>query len=497
MGIPLLSLSNIHKRFPGVYALKGAGIEIQKGEVHALIGENGAGKSTLIKIIAGAYDFNGEYQFEGSVIKEITPKKSIDLGISVIYQELNIIPALSVAENIFFGDLPVKFGKVCWNQLYANTEKVIAQVGLKVQPKRQIQTLKVAQQQLVEIAKAISHNAKLVIMDEPTSALSSKEVSYLFQIVKLLQSQGVSILYVSHKLEEIMEIADRVTVLRDGEYIATKEIKETSIADMVHMMVGRELTQMFPQRESPLGDVCFQVQDLSTAMVHNISFHVRKGEIVGFSGLMGAGRTELANALIGADRQLQGDILLDNCQKPPNSTVKARKMGIGLIPEDRKRYGIFADQSVKSNITVSSLEQFLRFFWISKSEETLAVDQVIKKVTVKTPSLEQLISKLSGGNQQKAIISRWLLKENLKVLIVDEPTRGIDVGAKAEIYELMNNMVAQGLSIIVMSSEMPELLGMCDRIYVMKSGSISGELSKEEVTQEKLLHLAITESAVI
>lgn len=489
----LLELKGIHKKFPGVYALKNVSFDLNPGEVHALIGENGAGKSTMVKIIAGAYDYQeGYYYMNGDIVTTTNTSDAINRGINVIYQELNVVPTLSVAENIFFGNLPTtKFGRVKWDELYANTDKALKSVGLNISPRRKVEHLKVAQQQLVEIAKAVTNNAKVVIMDEPTSALSPKEIDYLFNVIEDLKEKGVAIIYVSHKLDEILEISDRVTVLRDGQYVGTENTKDLDEAKMIKMMVGRTLNELIPKYESNIGENRLIVDNLSTIHVKNVSFSVKTGEIVGFSGLMGAGRTELANAIYGIDKRITGDIILDGKKLPKDSSYKARLNGIGLIPEDRKVDGIFAEQTILENMTLASLEQFIKFTHINSRMEKESASKMVDSLMIKTPSLEQLISKLSGGNQQKVIIARWLLNENLKVLIVDEPTRGIDVGAKAEIYELLNQLASKGLSIIMMSSEMPEIIGLCDRVYVMKQGRISGELSRKELTQEKLLHLAI------
>ena len=489
----LISMHDIHKRFPGVYALKGVNIDIHAGSVHALVGENGAGKSTLIKIISGAYsDFKGSYKINNIPAQIHHPGDAIKKGISVIYQELNLVQEISIAENIFFGQLPhSKSGRVYWNKLKSDSRAVLDKVGLTVNPMLQVRHLPIAQQQLVEIAKALSHNAKVIIMDEPTSALSPKEVNRLFDIIKNLQKDGVAILYISHKLDEIFTIADCVTVLRDGSLIGWYPANTLNQAKLISLMVGRNLEDLFPKNRLVKGDVVLKVKGLTTEKVRDISFHVREGEIVGFSGLMGSGRSELAYALIGSDKRLDGSIHVGSEQIPLNSPFKARTLGLGLIPEDRKQDGIFTNLDVQRNISIVSLKSLMRFFTINGYKERQIVGDYVSKLSVKTPTLNQLISKLSGGNQQKAIIARWLMNQNLKVLIIDEPTRGIDVGAKFEIYTLMNNMAQNGLAIVMMSSELPEILGMCDRIYVLKNGRIAGDFSKNEATEQLLLSKAI------
>lgn len=490
---PILEIKNVHKRFPGVYALKDVSLEIMPGEVHALMGENGAGKSTLIKIISGAYKpDSGTYLIDGTPSNIIKTLDAIEKGISVIYQELNLVENLSIAENVFFGSLPVnKTGRVLWKKLFEDTKSYIDQIGLKVSPKMKVGYLSIAQQQLVEIAKALSKKPRVIIMDEPTSALSAKEIENLFSVVKKLRDSGVGILYVSHKLSEIFAISDRVTVLRDGQYIGTEYTKDLNEEKLISMMVGRKLQDMFPKTEPVIGEVVFETKNLTTEKVKDISFYARKGEIVGFSGLMGAGRTELARAIFGVDERKKGEILVGGKKVPQNSTMAAVKCGIGMIPESRKDDGILPNLCVKKNMTIASIKQYIKTFLISKELEKSGVNLMIKNLNIRTPGMDQLIANLSGGNQQKVIVSRWLMKDNLKVLIIDEPTRGIDVGAKAEIYSILDKLAHEGLAVVIMSSEMPEILSMCDRIYVMKGGKITGEFQSGEATQEKLLMSAI------
>ncbi|MCL2035445.1 MAG: sugar ABC transporter ATP-binding protein [Oscillospiraceae bacterium] len=489
---PILKIKNMHKTFPGVYALKGVEFDIFPGEVHALVGENGAGKSTLIKIMSGVYDFSeGEYEIEGKSANIQNPLDAINKGLSVIYQELNLVGSLSVAENVYFGRLPAKNGQVKWKELYSETKRYLEMVGLNVDPRLKVQYLSVAQQQLVEIAKAISLNSKVIIMDEPTSALSPKEIEYLFKVIRELSASSVGIVYVSHKLSEIFELSNRITVFRDGQRVGTVNTGDVGEQHLIMMMVGRELADMFPKHTPAIGDVMLDVKDLTTEKVSDITFNIRKGEIVGFSGLMGAGRTELTMALFGVDRHIRGTITIDGKKLAGASPNEARKSGLGLVPENRKEGGIFPGLSVLKNMTIVSLSYFTSGIHIHTGAERKSVQDMINSISIRTPSMEQLVSKLSGGNQQKVLLARWLLKKDLKLLIIDEPTRGIDVGAKAEIYEIMVKLADQGLSILMVSSELPELLGVCDRIYVMKNGRITGEFNKSEASEELLLEKAI------
>ncbi len=488
-----LDIKGISKYFPGVHALDNVPFELKKGEVHALMGENGAGKSTLIKIIAGLYKSSGgEIAFEGKTVKFKTPHQAISAGISVIYQELNLIPDMSIAENIYFSHLPRNFiGKVNKKKVYQDTKELLEYIGLNEKPGELLKTLPVAKQQLVEIAKAISLNSKVIIMDEPTSALSPTEVKNLFRIIRDLKAKGCGIVYVSHKIDEILEITDRITVLRDGRYVDTINTKESDEKKIISLMVGRELSELYPKEGAELGKVLLDVKNLTSYHVKDVSFSVRAGEIVGFSGLMGAGRTELTHAIIGADKRLSGSVSVDGTILKKQSTSEAQLAGIGYVPENRKEQGIFAEANIKFNMTISSIKDFVAGVKISKSNETSKVDDMISQLAIKTPSMGQLIQKLSGGNQQKVILARSLIKSNLKVLIVDEPTRGIDIGAKAEIYSILDKLAQQGIAVIIVSSEMPEVLSMCDRIFVMKQGQITAELTKDEATQELLLTKAI------
>lgn len=491
---PLLELRQIHKRFPGVYALKGVDFDLQAGEVHALVGENGAGKSTLIKILAGDCDFQqGEYLIDGALAHIARPQDALRKGISAVYQELELAPVLSVAENIFFGRLPSRWGKVQWRRLYEETAAVLEQVGLEVHPATRVGRLSLAGQQLVEIARALSCRARALVMDEPTSALTPVEIERLFGLIRRLRAQGVAVLYVSHKLEEVLSLADRVSVLRDGVRVGTRRAGELDEGQLIALMVGRQLDGLFPKAhaEKGGGQVVLEVEGLKTARVQGISFQVRQGEIAGFCGLRGAGRTELARAVLGLDARLEGQVRVEGRPVPANSCAAARRMGIGMVPEDRRAEGLFPELGVDHNMSIAALERFCRWGRIRAPQERAAVSALVRRLGIRTPGLGQPIAYLSGGNQQKVLIARWLLREELKVLFVDEPTRGIDVGARAEIYCLLDELAGRGLALVVISSELPELLGLCDRIYAMKAGRIAGQVPGAAATQEELLALAI------
>lgn len=489
----VVSVKNVCKFFPGVCALDKVDFNLLRGEIHALVGENGAGKSTLIKILSGVYTCDeGMCFIEGKNVDILSGAHGIHKDVGVIYQELNFAGYLSVAENIMFDKLPVKYGVVQWKEAYRSAQTYMEMVGLNVSPKAKVQQLSIAQKQLIEIAKAISQNAKVIIMDEPTSALSPTEILNLFSVIKSLKEKGVSIIYISHKLDEILDISDRITVLRDGCVVDTILSADVSRDDLITMMVGRQMTELFPSRNR-VGETetLFEVRGLSTDRVENISFYVGQGEIVGFSGLMGAGRTEMANALFGIDKKSSGTVLLNGHELILDSPLSARKAGLGYVTENRKELGIFPGLTVKQNISVSSLEQYAKFGVISTAAENSDVKEMVQDLSIKTPGIQQIISKLSGGNQQKALLARWLIKKNLKVLVVDEPTRGIDVGAKLEIYKILNALSVRGLAIIIISSEMTELLGVCDRIYVMRNGRITGEHIAEKASEKELLEDAI------
>ena len=490
---PFIELKQITKRFAGVTALKDVNLSVYPGEVHALVGENGAGKSTLIKIMSGFHQpTSGECYVEGKKVVISDPNDAIGLKIGVVYQELSVVDSLSVAENVYFGRLPHNsFGRIQWKTLYRNTEAILNRIGLKIKPQTKVGSLGTAQKQLVEIARCLSQDPRFIIMDEPTSSLAPREIRALLDIILQLKKQGVCVLYISHKLDEVFAVSDRITVLRDGTHIATEEAKALNEERLISLMVGRTLAMERSRLSCAREDMGLEVRELTTDQVKNISFYVKKGEIVGFSGLMGAGRTELAKGIFGADRRLSGKVLVHGEEIPPNSTFHSVKAGIGFISESRKEEGIFPNFSVLENMTISSMDDHSRGGILRHQAERDTAEKYRQAIRIKTPTVNQLIVNLSGGNQQKVIIARWLTKQGLKVLIVDEPTRGLDVGAKSEIYALLDEMAKSGLAVVIMSSEMPELLNVCDRIYVMKAGRITAEYPIAEATQENLLGSAI------
>ncbi|MCP4395857.1 MAG: sugar ABC transporter ATP-binding protein [bacterium] len=490
----ILEVKQISKEFPGVKALDAVDLTLKKGEVHALCGENGAGKSTLIKILAGVYPKDsGEILFDGQPIQIHTALDSLRLGIKVVFQELALIPSLSVAENVFLESFPLKKNKtIDWKILNNKTHELVQSVGLDLNPTQKISTLTVSQQQMVEIARALSHEARVVIMDEPTSALTPNEIKSLFTVIRKLRNLGIGILYVTHKLEEVFELCDRVTVLRDGKLISTRVIADTDSDKLVSDMVGREFTALFPRTHSGRQDrTVLQVRGVSTEKkLNDVSFDVHAGEVVGVFGLMGAGRTELAKAIFGLDPVTAGDVLVNEQKLKAGSTTHAARVGMGLLTEDRKAEGLVLQMSVTQNMTLPSVKDFASYGFIRGKAETDRSREFVDKFSIKTPSLRQKVEYLSGGNQQKVLLARWLMKK-LQVIILDEPTRGIDVGAKAEIHKLIDELAETGLAVLVMTSEMPELLGVSDRILVMSNGRLTGEFEKQNVTQEKILEAAI------
>jgi ABC-type sugar transport system ATPase subunit len=492
-GETILAVHKISKEFPGVKALDGVDLDLRRGEVHALIGENGAGKSTLIKILAGVYPKDeGEIVFDGRSAEILTPSDSLELGIKVVFQELSLIPHMTVGENVFLESFPLKRNRtIDWDALYGKTAEILDSIGLDINPKTKVNKLTISQQQMVEIARALSHEAQVVIMDEPTSALTPNEVEHLFKVIRTLRKRGIGILYVTHKLEEVMEICDVVTVLRDGRLISSKRIAETTSDDLVTDMVGRAVKTLFPRSHTGRGEVALQVEDLSTEKkLKNISFSVRAGEVVGVFGLMGAGRTELAKAMFGLDPVQRGRVRIAGRELKIGSTSQSTRMGLGYLTEDRKEEGLVLQMSVAQNITLPSLDDISSAGFISRKEEARRAQEFVDAFSIKTPSLRQKVMYLSGGNQQKVLLARWLMKR-LRVIILDEPTRGIDVGAKAEIHRLIDELASQGLAVVVMTSEMPELLGVSDHIIVMCDGRITGEFDRGHADMEKILEAAI------
>jgi ribose transport system ATP-binding protein len=477
--------------YPGVVALDKVSFEIMPGEIHALVGENGAGKSTLIKTCSGAEIPNhGEIIVNGNTFTSMTPKFSEENGIAVIYQEFNLVGELSVAENIFLGRAIRKGITINMPAMAAEAKKIFKQLEINIDPMGLVKDLTVGYQQIVEIAKAISLKAKILIMDEPTAPLTKSETEHLFKMVDKLKASGVTIIYISHRLDEIFRLSDRVTVLRDGKKIGTRETKDTTMDELVKLMVGRDLTETFPERKPYASDeVILEVENLSGNGVKNISFQAKKGEILGFAGLVGAGRTETAELLFGYKPIEKGRITFKGKEFIPRSPRNAIDNGIALLPEDRKKLGALLDFDIKGNISISILKRISKLFVVNRRTESDKAEYYRKSIRIKTPNLFEKVKNLSGGNQQKVIIAKWLASEP-DLIIFDEPTRGIDVGAKYEIYKLMNAMVEQGKTILMISSEMEEVIGMSDRIIILSEGVKTGELNKSEFSQERILSLA-------
>jgi ribose transport system ATP-binding protein len=493
VGEVILTMKGIDKSFPGVHALDQVDFEVKKGEVHALMGENGAGKSTLMKVLTGIYKKDsGNITYEGREVEFNNPKEAQDAGIVIVHQELNMMGHLTVAQNIFIGR-EFMTGKLI-NDARMNEEakKLFNKLNINIDPTEKMNRLTVGRQQMCEIAKAISHDAKVIVFDEPSAALTEAEIEELFKIIKDLRNKGLGIVYISHRMDEIKVITDRVTVMRDGGYVGTLITKDSTKDDIINMMVGRVIYED-PKTKSNVKEdvpVVLKVENLNAGkMVRDVSFELRKGEILGFSGLMGAGRTETARALFGADTKESGVIYINGKKVDIKSPMDAVANGIGYLSEDRKRYGIVVQKTVAENTTMASLENFISGIFINKKKEKEITRKYIEQLKTKTPDTDQLVVNLSGGNQQKVVIAKWLVR-NCDILIFDEPTRGIDVGAKSEIYQLMNELVAEGKSIIMISSEMTEILRMSDRVIVMCEGKKTGEIDISEATQEKIMNAA-------
>lgn len=487
----LIELNGVSKSFPGVKALDQVKFDLKSGEVHALLGENGAGKSTLMKIISGIYKRDeGSYFVDGQDVGDLTPKKAAELGIAIIHQELNMCQDLTVAENMFLGREKKKFGLVDQKTLNDDAEAILKKLQMDIDPETVVRKLSVSKQQMIEIAKALSTNARILIMDEPTSALTEKECNELFKIINNLKKNGCAIIYISHRLEELEYITDRVSVFRDGRYIITKEFDKTSLDEIIAYMVGREITDKYPNIKMPLGDKILEVKNLSAGFLKEISFDLFAGEIIGFSGLMGAGRTELFKTIFGAEKKEQGEIVLDGNPIGIRSPEDAIKHGIVFGPEDRKAEGLCTKLSIRENIGLANLDQISnRFGLINREKESEIVNKMIQDLKIKTPSMEQDAKNLSGGNQQKVVVGKWLARD-ARVVVFDEPTRGIDVAAKVEIYHIMNELKRQGVGVIFISSELPEIMGMSDRVLVMCNGRITGNLMTADTTQDEILHCA-------
>ncbi len=492
---PVLEMRHIRKTFPGVVALDDVDFELRRGEVHILLGENGAGKSTLMKILSGAYHKStGQIFLEGAEVEIKNPRHAQTLGISTIYQEFNLIPHLSVGENIFLGREPARLpGLIDQRTIFQEATRALSALGLTLSPRKLVKELRVAEQQMVEVAKALSLDARILIMDEPTAALTEHEIGELFATIRRLKDKGQSIIYISHRMEELFEIGDRVTVLRDGRSVGTYKVRNIDKSELIRLMVNRELTELFPKEKATRGQEVLRVEGLGTkGGLKDISFSLHKGEVLGIAGLLGAGRTELARAIFGLDKIATGTIYVKGESQKIDSPRRAINCGIGFLTEDRKSQGLVLPLSVKANLCLSSVDKFSRWGIMDTKQEQRATGRYVKELRIRTPSIDQRVVFLSGGNQQKVVLSKWLCSQ-ADVFIFDEPTRGIDVGAKAEIYQLMNRLTASGVAIIMISSELLEVLGMSDRILVMRGGRITGEFSAEDATQEKILQCALGE----
>ncbi len=494
-----IEIDKVNKHFGGIKALNGITLSVRENEFHSIIGENGAGKSTLMKILSGAYKKDsGLIKIFGNETDIGNPILSRKLGIGIIYQEFSLANDLSIAENIFLGNLSKDSNPLTINfkALYKKSKELLNSLGFDLNPKKQVGTLPVAYQQIVEIAKALSQDAKILILDEPTAVLTDPEIDKLFELLNRLKEQGVTIIYISHRLDEVFKLSDRVSVLKDGNFIATKEISDINKDIAISLMTGRDFSSLFPPKsEKTLGDEILSVVNLSASNgIHNINLSLRKGEIIGLSGLVGAGRTEFAKALFGIDKITSGTIKINGKEALIRNIISAKKYGIGLIPEDRKKQGLILEMSTAENMTMAKIFDVLRFKLLLNSQRESAITrEYIEKVKIKVPSIKSSVGSLSGGNQQKVVISKWL-NTNSQILILDEPTRGVDVGAKYEIYQLINTLAEQGFGIIFISSELPEIIGISDRVLVFNEGTISGELNGSEITEKRIMDLSIPTS---
>ena len=488
---PILTLTGITKTFPGVRALDNVDFELREGEVHGICGENGAGKSTLIKILSGAYrPDGGEIVFENKTLNSLTPLVAFDLGIHTIYQENTLIPYLTVAENLHVGQEPIKNGLIDWKTIVQDTEDTIKRLKIKIDPKSICMNLGIAEQQAVQIAKALLHNCKVIIMDEPTSSFGKAEIDNLFRIIKMLKEEGKSIIYISHHLDEVFEIADRITVLRDGRHINTFYAKEVNKATLIDNMVGRDLSGVYDKAGITIGKEAFRVEGLSRGnVVKDVSFSASYGEILGIYGMIGAGRTELARLIFGVDKKTSGNVFVNGKEVTPKTPEEAIKAGLAFITEDRRRSGLILIQTIENNIVLPSLRNFKGFFIFSKIVEEIG-KRMMGELKIKAPTGKAVVKNLSGGNQQKVVVAKWL-NANADVYIFDEPTRGIDVAAKKELYNICINLTKQNKTLIFITSDMEELLSVCDRVLVMREGRIAAEIQKNEITQNRVLFEAI------
>ena len=497
----LLEMQNIVKEFPGVRALDGVTFDLEAGEFHALVGENGAGKSTLMKVLSGVYPFgtySGDILVDGKIHQFANIRAAEKAGVAIIFQELSLVKELTVGENIFLGKEPARFGVINWSELYQKAAKLLADLNLPINPRTKVGNLGIGQQQLVEIAKALSQDARILVLDEPTAALTESEVETLFGILEKLKARSVGMIYISHKLGEVFRMSDTITVLRDGRTVGTSEAKDLTVEKVIALMVGREVGDIFPTTAHAFGETALEVKNLNAfdidvpdkKLVDNVSFSVRKGEVLGIAGLMGAGRSELLMAIFGAwNGSVSGDVLVDGKKINVETPRDAIKNGIGFVTEDRKRFGLLLEQTLLDNLTLAGLKQISGNFVTNRSRETVAAKSAMSSLKVKANSPLTVANTLSGGNQQKIVLGKWLLT-NPKVLFLDEPTRGIDVGAKQEIYAEINKLAKEGLAIVMVSSELPEVMGLSDRILVLHEGKLTGEFSETEATAEKVMAAA-------
>ena len=490
----ILEFQKICKSFPGVQALKDVDLDLLRGEVHVILGENGAGKSTLMKVLSGAYNTDsGKIIFEGATIEKNSPAISESLGIRMIYQELNLIPELSIQDNIFLGHEMNK-GVFCNGRvMYQRTKELLNDMAINEDPRTLIKNLSIATQQMIEITRAISANAKVLVFDEPTSSLTEAEIRLLFQFIQRLKERGVGMFYISHRLEEVFRIGDRVTIMRDGTKISTSQVSELNMEQIIEGIAGRQISNLFPHIPKPVGPCAFEVKNLTGNQFRNINMRVHTGEIIGISGLVGAGRSEIMRACFGIDDYESGEVLIDNKPIPKKNTDKAAQMGLCLLPENRKVEGLALFLSVRENMIISSLKKIFPNRIYKKKIATQQATEYVDRLTIATPTIEKLVNYLSGGTQQKIVVAKWLLSQS-RVFIFDEPTRGIDVGAKTDIYELMDKLVESGAAIIMISSDLPEIMGMSDRIYVVHQGAIAGEFEAHEANQNTILQYAFGQS---
>ena len=502
---PLLEMRSITKTFPGVKALNAVNLTVMEGEIHALVGENGAGKSTLMKVLSGVYpsgSYEGEIHYDGQLAAFSGIRESEAVGIIIIHQELALVPLLSIAENLFIGNERARNGVVDWHETFQRTEALLKKVGLSEAPGTLVDRIGVGKQQLVEIAKALSKDVRLLILDEPTSALSEKDSQALLDLLTELKAQGVTSIIISHKLNEVRSIADRVTVIRDGSTISTLDARGEALTEdrIIRDMVGRDMAQRFPARESNPGDILMEVRDWNVwhpehterQVIRNACLNVRAGEVVGIAGLMGSGRTELAMSIFGRSygRRISGEVVIEGAPADVSTVDRSIAAGLAYVTEDRKHLGLVLDDTIQRNITLANLPEVASFGVISEAREVRVAEGFRMAINIRTPGVFQKVGNLSGGNQQKVVLSKWLFADP-KVLILDEPTRGIDVGAKYEIYGIINKLVADGKGVLMISSELPELLGMCDRIYVMNEGALVGELTAAEASQERIMSFIV------